>query len=141
MKTFSALLKRNVKLFFKDKGLFFTSLITPLILLVLYATFLANVYRDSLQGIFTAVGVSLSEDLINGAVGKLYNRFLLLKYANGARQGFGRTKRPFNVARETLNNGAFLLRGNNFFNFAYMPFSNNSWINIYFDYRLVFKRC
>ena len=69
MKTFSALLKRNVKLFFKDKGLFFTSLITPLILLVLYATFLANVYRDSLQGIFTAVGVSLSEDLINGAVG------------------------------------------------------------------------
>ena len=41
------LVKRNIKLFFKDKGLFFTSLITPLILLVLYATFLSNVYRDS----------------------------------------------------------------------------------------------
>lgn len=42
-----SLIYRNCKLFFKDKGLFFTSLITPLILLVLYATFLANVYRDS----------------------------------------------------------------------------------------------
>ena len=28
--------KRNVKLYFKDKGTFFTSLITPLILLVLF---------------------------------------------------------------------------------------------------------
>ena len=38
---------RNCKLFFKDKGMFFASLITPVILLVLYAAFLANVYRDS----------------------------------------------------------------------------------------------
>lgn len=42
-----ALIKRNCKLFFRDKGMFFTSLITPLILLVLYATFLAKVYRNS----------------------------------------------------------------------------------------------
>ena len=34
-----ALIRRNCKLFFKDKGMFFTSLITPVILLVLYATF------------------------------------------------------------------------------------------------------
>ena len=34
------LIKRNIKLFFKDKGRFFTSLITPAILLVLYVTFL-----------------------------------------------------------------------------------------------------
>ena len=47
MKTTTALIRRNIKLFFKDKGLFFTSLITPLILLVLYTTFLGNVYRDS----------------------------------------------------------------------------------------------
>ena len=47
MTTFFVLLRRNVKLFFKDKGMFFTALITPLILLVLYATFLSNVYRDS----------------------------------------------------------------------------------------------
>ncbi|MFR6640198.1 MAG: hypothetical protein ACLUSP_01645 [Christensenellales bacterium] len=47
MRTFSALVRRNVKMFFKDKGMFFTSLITPIILLVLYATFLARIYRDS----------------------------------------------------------------------------------------------
>ena len=41
------LIRRNSKLFFKDKGMFFTSLITPVLLLVLYATFLANIYRDS----------------------------------------------------------------------------------------------
>ena len=47
MKTVYWLTKRNCKLFFKDKGMFFSSLITPIILLVLYATFLAKVYRDS----------------------------------------------------------------------------------------------
>ena len=39
-----ALIRRNVKLFFKDKGMFFTSLITPVILLVLYVSFLGNVF-------------------------------------------------------------------------------------------------
>ena len=47
MKSSMILIKRNIKLFFKDKGMFFTALITPAILLVLYATFLGNVYRDS----------------------------------------------------------------------------------------------
>ena len=42
----AALIKRNMKLYFKDKGMFLTSLITPLILLVLYGTFLRNVYED-----------------------------------------------------------------------------------------------
>ena len=37
-----SLTRRNVKLFFKDKGMFISSLITPIVLLVLYATFLAN---------------------------------------------------------------------------------------------------
>lgn len=40
MKTLLILTKRNSKLFFKDKGMFFSSLITPAILLVLYVTFL-----------------------------------------------------------------------------------------------------
>lgn len=44
------LIKRNCKLFFKDKGMFFTSLITPMILLILYVTFLAKVYKDSFLG-------------------------------------------------------------------------------------------
>lgn len=68
MHEFSALFRRNVKLFFKDKGIFFTSLITPLILLVLYATFLGNVFRDSLQGNMPS-GVVISEALLNGYVG------------------------------------------------------------------------
>ena len=68
MSTLLKLIKRNIKLFFKDKGMFFTSLITPVILLVLYLTFLGNVYRD----IFTSSlpeGINLSEKLINGLVG------------------------------------------------------------------------
>ena len=63
-----SLIKRNTKLFFKDKGMFFTSLITPCILLVLYATFLGKVYRDSfIMGL--PEGVELAEKLLNGAVG------------------------------------------------------------------------
>lgn len=62
------LIQRNCKLFFKDKGTFFTSLITPVILLVLYATFLANVYRDSFVSALPA-GVSVPDALINGTVG------------------------------------------------------------------------
>jgi len=64
----TAMLKRNIKLFFKDKGMFFTSLITPIILLVLYATFLGNVYRDS----FTAnlpEFVTISDGLLDALVG------------------------------------------------------------------------
>ncbi len=68
MITFKALLKRDIKLFFKDKGLFFTSLITPVILLVLYATFLSNVYKDSFLGGMPQ-GQKFAEELINGCVG------------------------------------------------------------------------
>ena len=68
MSTFNALLKRNIKLFFKDKGMFFTSLITPMILLVLYATFLGNVYRDSFT-MNLPENLKISEGLIDGLVG------------------------------------------------------------------------
>lgn len=63
-----ALIKRNTKMFFKDKGLFFTSLITPLILLVLYATFLGNVYRDSFEMAFPE-GMEIPGKLLDAAVG------------------------------------------------------------------------
>ena len=69
MKTFLSSVKRNTTLFFKDKGLFFTSLITPLILLVLYITFLSNVFRDSFNQIFSAVGETVSDKLISSLVG------------------------------------------------------------------------
>ncbi len=76
MKTLGIIIKRNTKLFFKDKGLFFTSLITPLILLVLYATFLSNVYRDSLQANFPQ-GVSIPKELLEGCVsGQLMSSLL-----------------------------------------------------------------
>ena len=68
MKITLTLIKRNVKLFFKDKAMFFTALITPGILLVLYATFLSNVYKDSfLAGL--PMGVTVSEGVIDGLVG------------------------------------------------------------------------
>lgn len=68
MKTTGILIKRNVKLFFKDKGMFFTSMITPLILLVLYATFLGNVYRQSFLDALPA-GIAVSDEIMNGLVG------------------------------------------------------------------------
>lgn len=68
MKTLGALVKRNTKLFFKDKGMFFTSLITPMILLVLYATFLCNVYEDSFTSALPE-GMKMAEELIGGCVG------------------------------------------------------------------------
>ena len=62
------LIKRNIKLFFKDKGMFFTSLITPVILLVLYATFLANVYRDSFVSNIPEM-IKIGDSVIDATVG------------------------------------------------------------------------
>lgn len=62
------LIRRNCRLFFKDKGMFFTSLITPVILLVLYATFLAKVYRDSFTSALPDM-FEVSDKLIDGTVG------------------------------------------------------------------------
>lgn len=74
MKTFLALTKRNLKLFFKDKMLFFTSLVTPLILLVLYSTFLAKVFRQSFEAIFPE---GAPDKLISAAVsGQLFSSLL-----------------------------------------------------------------
>ena len=64
-----ALIRRNTKLYFKDKGMFFTSLITPVILLVLYCTFLKNVYEDSFRSALDAAGATVSDAVINGCVG------------------------------------------------------------------------
>ena len=68
MMGFTALFKRDTKLFFKDKGLFFTALITPLILLVLYAVFLGKVYKDSFL-MAIPEGVAVADSLMNGLVG------------------------------------------------------------------------
>lgn len=74
MMQLKALVKRNCKLFFKDKGMFFSSLITPIILLLLYITFLANVYRDSFVSNMPA---NTPESLINATVnGQLLSSLL-----------------------------------------------------------------
>ena len=74
--TFWILTRRNIKLFFKDKGLFFTSLVTPLILLVLYATFLSNVYRDSFASGMPE-GILVPDAILDGCVGGMLLSSLL----------------------------------------------------------------
>lgn len=66
MKKFLNLTARNVKVFFSDKSMFFTSLITPMILLILYVTFLGRVFHNSLDK--DALGVALPEGVINAVV-------------------------------------------------------------------------
>ena len=48
--------------------MFFTSLVTPGILLILYATFLGNIYRDNFTGALPE-GFSLSGGIVDGLVG------------------------------------------------------------------------
>jgi len=76
MKITLELIRRNTKLFFKDKGMFFTSLITPLILLLLYATFLGNVYKDSFM-MSVPEGMPVSDKVVNAFVsGQLISSIL-----------------------------------------------------------------
>lgn len=71
-----ALVIRNIKLFFKDKGMVFASMITPLILLVLYATFLGNVYTNSFESSMPE-GLSVPKDLVAATVaGELVSSIL-----------------------------------------------------------------
>ena len=67
MRTVLALMNRNRKLFFKDKGMLFTAMITPVILIVLYATFLARVFKDSFTAAIPDM-IMISDKLINGTV-------------------------------------------------------------------------
>ena len=68
MKSFLIYTKRNIKLFFHDKGMFLTSLITPLILLVLYATFLGNIYRDNFMNALPD-GLDIPSKIFDSLVG------------------------------------------------------------------------
>ena len=68
MNSFTSLTKRNSKLFFKDKGMFFCSLITPMILLVLYITFLGKVFKDTFVSMIPE-GLQVADSVINGLAG------------------------------------------------------------------------
>lgn len=63
-----SLVRRNTKCYFKDKFTFFMSLITPLILLVLFVTFLRNVYIDSFKAAFPE-GFTVDDKILNGITG------------------------------------------------------------------------
>lgn len=63
-----SLVGRNTKCYFKDKLTFFMSMITPLILLVLFVTFLRNVYIESFQSAFPE-GFTVDNRLIEGVAG------------------------------------------------------------------------
>ena len=67
MKKIINLTIRNIKVYFSDKGMFLTSLITPAILLILYATFLSNVFQSTFVNAMPK-GIELSKKLLNGLV-------------------------------------------------------------------------
>lgn len=67
-KLLSALTRRNIKLYFKDKTTFFMSLITPFILLILFVLFLKNTYASTLEAIVAPLGVEIDESVKNGFV-------------------------------------------------------------------------
>ena len=76
MKELFIIIKRNTKIFFKDRGMFFTSLITPAILLVLYTTFLKGVYKDTFIANLPE-GFSVSDNIIDALVsGQLISSIL-----------------------------------------------------------------
>lgn len=64
-----ALVGRNIKCYFKDRFLFLVSLITPMILLVLFVTFLRSVYTRSAADIMAGFGIAASARALNGFAG------------------------------------------------------------------------
>ncbi len=64
-----SLISRNTKCYFKNKFTFFTSLITPLILFVLFATFLKNIYIESFENIATEFEITIGKRALNGVTG------------------------------------------------------------------------
>lgn len=119
MKTVIALVNRNRKLFFKDRGMLFSAMITPGILIVLYATFLAKVYKDSFLSA-TKEWVNISDKLVNGTVAAqlaaallavscvtvtfCVNLTMVQDRANGTRKDFNVSP----VSRRTIYLGYFL---------------------------------
>ena len=67
MTKFLNLTKRNIKVYFSDKSMFFVSLITPGILLVLYASFLGGIFKDSFLSAIPE-GLNVSNKIINSLV-------------------------------------------------------------------------
>jgi multidrug/hemolysin transport system permease protein len=67
MHKFLSLTKRNIKVYFSDKSMFFVSLITPAILLILYSSFLGTVFKDTFLSLIPE-GLEISTKIINSLV-------------------------------------------------------------------------
>ena len=58
------LISRNTKLYFKDKSMFLTSMITPMILFILFITFLRRVYETSFLA-FIPEGIAIDDSIVS----------------------------------------------------------------------------
>ncbi len=67
-KQLNCLVGRNINLYFKDKLTFFLSLLTPIILVVLFLTFLKGIYESSINAMLPE-SLGVSNKLINGFTG------------------------------------------------------------------------
>lgn len=68
LKAFGYMLGRNIKVYFKDKLTFLLSLMTPILLVVLFLLFLRGVYEDSLVNSLPK-GFELSKKIVNAFTG------------------------------------------------------------------------
>ena len=65
-----SLIARNCKVYFREKSVFFTSLIAPLILLFLYITFLGSTYSQSLNNMVEEnFGITLDAGIVKAFAG------------------------------------------------------------------------
>ena len=149
MKTTLALIKRNRKLFFRDKGMLISSLITPIILIVLYGTFLANIYRDSFLSALPDF-FKISDKLVDGTVASqlaagllavscvtvtfCVNLTMIQDRASGARKDFNVSP----VKRPLIYLGYFFFNCAEFLNGKSAGFGIVPWL--YWHHGMVFKR-
>lgn len=69
LKKLVSLVSRNTKCYFKDKFTFFMSLITPIILFILFVTFLRNVYIENFEKVFLENNITVNPKIISGCTG------------------------------------------------------------------------
>ena len=68
MKVFWSLVRRNIKLFFKDRTFFFVAMISPIILLLLFVTFLGSIYKGSFLDILNSFETIVDAGLVDSTV-------------------------------------------------------------------------
>lgn len=62
------MMKRNCLLFFQDRAMVLTAMVAPMILVVLYLTFLSDIYRDTLTSALAPYG-AVETEVLEGWIG------------------------------------------------------------------------